>query len=148
MLTKVCQSRSYRLLQLFVPARLHAQVEVEAATDTYLNHSFNLTQFESKSNRVKGIAFHPRQPLLAASLHNGNVQLWNYQMGTLVGRLDEHDGELHGLLHSTVCTDAAQTRGGIPYVEVHAYRVVLCLFHRPCSRRSFPSIQRLARDWR
>ena len=23
------------------------------------------TQFESKSNRVKGIAFHPRQPLLA-----------------------------------------------------------------------------------
>ena len=30
----------------------------------------------------------------SASLHNGNVQLWNYQMGTLVGRLDEHDGEL------------------------------------------------------
>lgn len=106
-------------------------MEVEAATDTYLNHSFNNTQFESKSNRVKGIAFHPRQPLLAASLHNGNVQLWNYQMGTLVGRLDEHDGELHASLHTTVCTDAAQTGGGIPYVEVHAYRVVLCLSTGP-----------------
>lgn len=56
-----------------------------------------LTKFESKSNRVKGIAFHPRQPLLAASLHNGNVQLWNYQMGTLVGRLDEHDGPVRGV---------------------------------------------------
>jgi len=56
-----------------------------------------LTKFESKSNRVKGISFHPSQPLLAASLHNGNVQLWNYQMGTLVGRLDEHDGPVRGL---------------------------------------------------
>ena len=51
-----------------------------------------LTKFESKSNRVKGLAFHPTRPLLAASLHNGSVQLWNYQMGTLVDRFDEHDG--------------------------------------------------------
>lgn len=36
----------------------------------------------------------PKQPLLAASLHNGTIQLWNYQMGTLVDRFDEHDGEL------------------------------------------------------
>lgn len=56
-----------------------------------------LTKFESKSNRVKGIALHSSQPLLAASLHNGNVQLWNYQMGTLVGRLDEHDGPVRGV---------------------------------------------------
>lgn len=34
----------------------------------------------------------PKQPLLAASLHNGTIQLWNYQMGTLVDRYDEHDG--------------------------------------------------------
>lgn len=73
-----------------------------------------LTKFESKSNRVKGLssvflrkrklkknllnlfykglAFHPTRPLLAASLHNGSVQLWNYQMGTLVDRFDDHDG--------------------------------------------------------
>jgi hypothetical protein len=36
----------------------------------------------------------PKQPLLAASLHNGTIQLWNYQMGTLVDRYDEHDGKL------------------------------------------------------
>jgi coatomer subunit alpha len=39
-----------------------------------------------------GLAFHPTRPLLASALHNGSVQLWNYQMGTLVDRFDEHDG--------------------------------------------------------
>lgn len=84
-----------------------------------------LTKFESKSNRVKGVyiviqraiilknhaftlsfrvsfvglAFHPTRPLLAASLHNGSVQLWNYQMGTLVDRFDEHEGKPHILPH-------------------------------------------------
>lgn len=69
-----------------------------------------LTKFESKSNRVKGqfnrplpkpinadfhhlgLAFYPSQPLLAASLHNGSVQLWNYRMGVLVDRFEEHEG--------------------------------------------------------
>lgn len=68
-----------------------------------------LTKFESKSNRVKGmlsaistdnclnfsdlgLAFHPTQPLLAAALHNGSVQLWNYRMGVLVDRFEEHEG--------------------------------------------------------
>jgi coatomer protein complex subunit alpha (xenin) len=39
-------------------------------------------------------AVDPKVPLLAASLHNGTIQLWNYQMGTLVDRFDEHDGQL------------------------------------------------------
>ncbi|KZV85020.1 Coatomer, alpha subunit [Exidia glandulosa HHB12029] len=56
-----------------------------------------LTKFESKSNRVKGLAFHPTRPLLASALHNGSVQLWNYQMGTLVDRFDEHDGPVRGV---------------------------------------------------
>jgi WD40 repeat protein len=72
--------------------------------------SVMLTKFESKSNRVKGefsvsqksadsdnsfigLAFHPTQPLLAASLHNGSVQLWNYRMGVLVDRFEEHEGD-------------------------------------------------------
>ena len=71
--------------------------------------SVMLTKFESKSNRVKGwysltspvssltyvlagLAFHPTQPLLAATLHNGSVQLWNYRMGVLVDRFEEHEG--------------------------------------------------------
>jgi len=40
-----------------------------------------------------GLAFHPTQPLLAASLHNGSVQLWNYRMGVLVDRFEEHEGD-------------------------------------------------------
>lgn len=56
-----------------------------------------LTKFESKSNRVKGLAFHPTQPLLAAALHNGSVQLWNYRMGVLVDRFDEHEGPVRGV---------------------------------------------------
>ncbi|KIY66676.1 Coatomer, alpha subunit [Cylindrobasidium torrendii FP15055 ss-10] len=54
--------------------------------------SVMLTKFESKSSRVKGLAFHPTQPLLAAALHNGSVQLWNYRMGVLVDRFEEHEG--------------------------------------------------------
>ena len=41
-----------------------------------------------------GLAFHPTQPLLAAALHNGSVQLWNYRMGVLVDRFEEHEGTL------------------------------------------------------
>jgi coatomer protein complex subunit alpha (xenin) len=59
--------------------------------------SVMLTKFESKSNRVKGLAFHPTQPLLAASLHNGSVQLWNYRMGVLVDRFEEHEGPVRAV---------------------------------------------------
>jgi hypothetical protein len=34
-----------------------------------------LTKFESKSARVKGLAFHPVRPWICASLHNGVIQL-------------------------------------------------------------------------
>lgn len=52
-----------------------------------------LIKFESKSNRVKGLAFHPKRPWLLASLHNGSVQIWDYRMGTLVDKYDEHEGK-------------------------------------------------------
>ena len=45
-----------------------------------------LSKFESKSNRVKGLCFHPTRPWILASLHNGLIQLWNYRMQT---KLDE-----------------------------------------------------------
>lgn len=84
----------YTTAPVLVPATSSVQPTRQPAQSSFADTlSIPGIQFESKSNRVKGIAFHPRQPLLAASLHNGNVQLWNYQMGTLVGRLDEHDGE-------------------------------------------------------
>ena len=58
-----------------------------------------LTKFETKSNRVKGLAFHPSRPWVLASLHNGVVQLWDFRMGTLIDRFDEHDGPVRGVRH-------------------------------------------------
>ena len=51
-----------------------------------------LTKFESKSNRVKGLSFHATRPWILTSLHNGVIQLWDYRMGTMLDRFDEHDG--------------------------------------------------------
>jgi coatomer protein complex subunit alpha (xenin) len=51
-------------------------------------------QFESKSNRVKGLSFHPKRPWILASLHNGSIQLWDYRMGTLLEKFEEHEGIL------------------------------------------------------
>ena len=51
-----------------------------------------LVKFESKSNRVKGVSFHPKRPWVLAALHNGTVQLWDYRMGTLVDKFSEHEG--------------------------------------------------------
>ncbi len=35
----------------------------------------------------------PRRPWIVVSLHNGIIQLWDYRMGTLLDRFDEHDGK-------------------------------------------------------
>ena len=51
-----------------------------------------LIKFENKSNRVKGLAFHPTRPWILASLHNGVVQLWDYRMEVLIDKFEEHDG--------------------------------------------------------
>jgi hypothetical protein len=40
----------------------------------------------------QGLSFHPTRPWILASLHNGVIQLWDYRMGTLIDRFDEHDG--------------------------------------------------------
>jgi len=61
-----------------------------------------LTKFDSKSNRVKGLSFHPKRPWILASLHNGVIQLWDYRMGVLLERFEEHEGPVRGVdFHST-----------------------------------------------
>ena len=86
-----------------------------------------LTKFETKSNRVKGLAFHPNRPWVLASLHNGVVQLWDYRMGTLLERFDEHDGPVRG-----VCFHQVQplfVTGGDDYkIKVWNYKLRRCLF--------------------
>ena len=51
-----------------------------------------ISLFETKSQRVKGLAFHPTRPWLLASLHTGVIQLWDYRVRTLVEKFTEHDG--------------------------------------------------------
>lgn len=51
-----------------------------------------LTKFETKTARVKGLAFHPKRPWVLTSLHNGSVQIWDYRMGTIVDTYTEHEG--------------------------------------------------------
>jgi coatomer protein complex subunit alpha (xenin) len=51
-----------------------------------------LQKFENKSERVKGLSFHPKRPWLLASLHNGVIQLFDYRSRVLVDKFEEHQG--------------------------------------------------------
>mmetsp|Transcript_11434 Transcript_11434/g.34729 ORF Transcript_11434/g.34729 Transcript_11434/m.34729 type:complete len:1231 (-) Transcript_11434:269-3961(-) len=86
-----------------------------------------LTKFESKSNRVKGLAFHPARPWILTSLHNGVIQLWDYCMGTLLEKFDEHDGPVRGVdFHSS---QPLIVSGGDDYkIKVWDYKLRRCLF--------------------
>ncbi|KAI8980488.1 coatomer protein alpha subunit [Pilobolus umbonatus] len=86
-----------------------------------------LTKFESKSNRVKGVAFHHKRPWILASLHNGCIQLWDYRMGTLLERFEEHDGPVRGI--SFHPTQPLFVSGGDDYkIKVWNYKTRRCLF--------------------
>lgn len=56
-----------------------------------------LIKFETKSARVKGLAFHPKRRWVLASLHNGVIQLWDYGERTMIDKFDEHKGPVRGL---------------------------------------------------
>ncbi|CAO2834625.1 unnamed protein product [Amaranthus hypochondriacus] len=86
-----------------------------------------LTKFETKSNRVKGLSFHPKRPWILASLHSGVIQLWDYRMGTLIDRFDEHDGPVRGVdFHKT---QPLFVSGGDDYnIKIWNYKLHRCLF--------------------
>ncbi|GFE55051.1 coatomer subunit alpha [Babesia ovis] len=56
-----------------------------------------LIKCKIKSARVKGITFHPRLPFLLASMHSGEIQLWNYLNSSLVDVFDHHEGPVRGV---------------------------------------------------
>ena len=86
-----------------------------------------LTKFESKSNRVKGISFHPIRPWILAALHNGQIQLWDYRMGTCLDKFEEHDGPVRGVDFHKV--QPLFVSGGDDYkVKVWDYKLRRCLF--------------------
>jgi len=86
-----------------------------------------LTKFETKSARVKGLAFHSKRPWILASLHNGVIQLWDYRMCTLLERFDEHDGPVRGInfhVHQPLFVS-----GGDDYkIKVWNYKQKKCIF--------------------
>jgi WD40 repeat protein len=100
---------------------------------------------------VKGLSFHPRRPWILASLHSGVIQMWDYRMGTLLDRFDEHDGPVRGVhFHATqplfvsggtACLPAARSRSAsiasvraLPYYHL---RVCRCA----SGPRSFPGLE-------
>lgn len=56
-----------------------------------------LIKFETKSARVKGIAFHRKRKWILVSLHNGVIQLWDYSENTMIDEYTEHKGPVRGL---------------------------------------------------
>ncbi|KAK6466054.1 coatomer WD associated region-domain-containing protein [Scheffersomyces coipomensis] len=41
-------------------------------------------QFSTRSDRVKGIDFHPSEPWILTTLYNGKIEIWSYLTNTLV----------------------------------------------------------------
>ena len=70
---------------------------LEEISEEPKHSSAMLTKFETKSARVKGVAFHPKRPWALASLHNGMIQLWDYRVCTLIEKFDEHEGPVRGV---------------------------------------------------
>jgi len=83
---------------------------------------------ETKSNRVKGLSFHPKLSWILASLHNGTIQLWDYRIGSLIDKFEEHEG---GPVRG-VCFHASQplfVSGGDDYkIKVWNYKLRRCIF--------------------
>ena len=86
-----------------------------------------LSKFETKSNRVKGLALHPVRPWILSSLHNGLIQLWNYRIGTKLDEYAEHEGPVRGIdFHQS---QPLFVSGGDDYkIKMWNYKLRRCLF--------------------
>jgi coatomer protein complex subunit alpha (xenin) len=56
-----------------------------------------IVKFSNKSERVKGLSFHPSRPWLLAGLHTGAIQLWDYRLQTVIDTFAEHDGPVRSV---------------------------------------------------
>ncbi|EEP82726.1 coatomer alpha subunit [Uncinocarpus reesii 1704] len=68
-----------------------------------------------------------QRPWLLVSLHSSTIQLWDYRMGTLIDRFEEHDGPVRGIdFHKT---QPLFVSGGDDYkIKVWSYQTRRCLF--------------------
>lgn len=69
----------------------------------------------------------PFRPWILVSLHSSTIQLWDYRMGTLIDRFEEHDGPVRGIdFHKT---QPLFVSGGDDYkIKVWSYQTRRCLF--------------------
>ena len=58
-----------------------------------------LVKCETKSNRVKGVSFHPTLSWVLAALHNGTIQLWDYRFCVL---LEKFEGGINVLFYNSI----------------------------------------------
>jgi WD40 repeat protein len=67
------------------------------------------------------------RPWILVSLHSSTIQLWDYRMGTLIDRFEEHDGPVRGIdFHKT---QPLFVSGGDDYkIKVWSYQTRRCLF--------------------
>jgi len=87
-----------------------------------------LVKCEVKSSRVKGLSFHPKLSWVLSSLHNGVIQLWDYRIGSMIDKYEEHEG---GPIRG-VCFHLTQplfVSGGDDYkIKVWNYKLRRCIF--------------------
>ena len=68
-----------------------------------------------------------RRPWILASLHSGVIQLWDYRMGTLIDRFEEHDGPVRGVDFHNL--QPLFVSGGDDYkIKVWNHKLRRCLF--------------------
>lgn len=67
------------------------------------------------------------RPWILVALHSSTIQLWDYRMGTLIDRFEEHDGPVRGIdFHRT---QPLFVSGGDDYkIKVWSYQTRRCLF--------------------
>lgn len=67
------------------------------------SHStLNGSQLEAPPPFPSNTADTPSRPWILVSLHSSTIQLWDYRMGTLIDRFEEHDGPVRGVdFHKT-----------------------------------------------
>lgn len=86
-----------------------------------------LVKFETTSNRVKGLSFHPTRYWILASLHNGVIQLWDYNMKTLIDLYEEHEGPVRGIAFHK-CQPLFASGGDDNKVKLWNFKMKKCLF--------------------
>ncbi|CAD8067026.1 unnamed protein product [Paramecium sonneborni] len=63
-----------------------------------------IVKFHKKTERIKGLSFHPKQPWLLVGLHSGSIQMIDYRLGRTIEEFIEHEGPVRSVqFHQSLC---------------------------------------------